>query len=321
MTPIRIGIIGSGGMAERNAERFAQTEGFCLTAIAARNPQTGPALAAKHGVECLPHWQRLLDRADIDAIAICTNNDSHGPIVLTAMDAGKHVFCEYPVARTLTDLHWIAQKIDTAQCVLRVSHDEPLSAAHRALKQRVAQSGDLIATFFTRLTPGRGARPEMLFNLPASGPPALFFVYHIYPFIDLFGPASWVEAGARYIGLRDDGRYDAFVNAVTIGFRQGGIGQWTWAGGIDIEQAEEHRRIAMTGGAFIHTDRGWRESTRERTIDLPPAEPIADTQQTRFLKDIRGDTAWRAVARTAIDDAHVGLAAEQSIAENRRIAL
>ena len=89
--------------------------------------------------------------------------------------------------------------------VLRVAHPEVVSAEHRQLKEAAASLGGLLVALFTRLTPGRGARPEVLFNLRVSGPPTLFFVYHVYPLVDLFGPAAWVEGYAHYDGLNADG--------------------------------------------------------------------------------------------------------------------
>lgn len=68
----------------------------------------------------------------------------------------------------------------------------------------------------------------MLFNLNVSGPPSLFFVYHVYPLIDLFGPAVWVEGFAEYTGLTADGRYDRFVNRAVVGFAGGGTAAAGW---------------------------------------------------------------------------------------------
>lgn len=320
MNTIRIGIIGSGGMARHHAQCFSQTAGCELVAIAARNPETGPALARAHGVDFLPHYREMLDRDAIDAVAICTHNDTHGEIALAALNADKHVLTEYPATRDIAHARRLLAKIDASPCAFRVAHDEVLSPDHRALKRQIAQTGTLAIALFTRLTPGRGKRPDILFNLRITGPPALFFVYHIYPIVDCFGPATWVNAAARYENLRGDGTYDSFANAVTVGFETGGIGQWNWAGGIEIAHAEEHRRIAMTRGTFIHDGDGWHLSTRAGKSDLPSPEPSDRTIHTQFRDDIRnGD--HHSDARTALNAALIGLAAERSIEENRRIAL
>ena len=320
MSDIRIGIIGSGGMARHHAHGFSQTEGCELVAIAARNPETGPALAHAHGVDFFPTYREMLNRDDIDAIAICTHNDTHGEIAIAALDADKHVLTEYPATRTIAHARQLLAQIHASPRVFRVAHNEVLSPAHRALKRQIAQTGHLVIALFTRLTPSRGKRPEILFNLRISGPPALFFVYHIYPIVDCFGPAAWVEAAAHYENLRDNGAYDSFANAVTVGFENGGIGQWNWAGGVEIAHAEEHRRIAMTRGTLIYNGTIWRLSTKSGESDLLSAKPSDRTIHTQFRDDIRNGN-HQSDARTAINAALIGLAAERSIEENRRIAL
>ena len=320
MNDIRIGIIGSGGMANHHAQSFSQTGGFELIAIAARNPETGPALANKHGVDYLPTYRDMLKRDDIDAIAICTYNDTHGEIALASLDANKHVFTEYPATRNIDDARQLLSRIDQSSQVLRVGHNEVLSPSHRAFKRQTAQTGNLITALFTRLTPGRGQRPEILFNISISGPPALFFVYNIYPLVDCFSPATWVEAAAHYENLHDNGTYDSFANSVTVGFENGGIGQWNWAGGIEISHAEEYRRIVMTGGTLINRGDGWCLSTKSGERDLRATEPSDITIQTQFLNDIHNGN-WQTDACTAINAALIGLAAERSMQENRRIPL
>ena len=277
MKAIRLGLVGSGGMARRRAAAFAAMEGCKLTALAARNAHTGAELAQRHEVELLGHWQALIERADIDAVAICTNNDSHAPIAEAALKAGKHVFLEYPLARRLDEGEALVDLARATGKVLRVAHPEVVSAEHRQLKEAAASLGGLLVALFTRLTPGRGARPEVLFNLRVSGPPTLFFVYHVYPLVDLFGPAAWVEGYAHYDGLNADGAYERFVNRAVVGFAGGGTAQWTWAGGIAISRAEQYEHLVLEGGdagvrswRLVPLDRGWcgiaASARRRRTL-------------------------------------------------------
>ena len=322
MEKIRIGIVGSGGMAGARAESFGKTEGFQLTAVAARNPETGPALAAAHGLLLETSWQRLVDRDDVDAVVITTHNELHGAIALAALEAGKHVFTEYPVARFDEELDRVAAATRTSRSVLRTAHREAVSASQRMLRQQTTALGSLMLASFHRLTPGRGARPEVLFNLNLSGPPALFFVYHVHPLVDLFGPAAWADSGAVYAGLEEDGGYQQFANTVSVGFEGGGIGQWVWAGGIEVETAEESQRIVMSSGTLMRDGGPWRLSTREGEADLDTDGEEALTLEEQFLADIRDDgEGWRGDAQTAIDAARIGVAAELSVRENRRISL
>ena len=323
MTQTRIGIVGSGGMARHHADRFSKFDTVALTAIASRNIQTGSQLAGEYNAEFVPDWRDLLHRKDVDGILVCTHNDSHGEITIEALRADKHVFTEYPLARRIEEGEEAVQLATSNQRVLRVSHPEVVSSTHQAIKQKASELGRMMLASFFRLTPGRGARPEILFNIPVSGPPAHFFVYHIYPIVDIFGCVEWVEAGAAYEGLTDRGQYRQFVNTVNVGFMGGGIGQWTWAGGIEINAPEQHQRYVLTEGTLINSGDGWRCSTQSGIVDVPAIDRQDLSLQALWLSEIESGALSTARADTAIalEAIRVSLCAEQSIQENRRIVL
>lgn len=324
MRNIKIGIIGSGGMARHHAERFASMETAEVVAIASRNEQTGSELAAKHATTFISDWKRLIERDDIDGVVICTHNNSHGEITIAALQANKHVFVEYPLANDVNEGEEALHLVKTRHRVLRVSHPEVVSNTHTALKQKRGELGELLLTSFVRLTPGRGTRPEILFNLPVSGTPAHFFIYHIYPIVDLFGEAKWVEGAANYDGLTETGQYNRFVNTVTVGFKGGGIGQWTWAGGIAINTAEQHERYVLTEGTLSHDGNGWQYSTPNGITELTIPKISQPTLQELWLSEIQ-NAAQHALcledAEVALSAIRISLASAQSIRENRRIGL
>ena len=287
MTNIKIGIIGSGGMARHHLSRFAAMETAEVVAIASRNEQTGNQLAAEHKAVFAPDWHSLVGREDIDGIVICTHNDSHGEIILAALQADKHVFVEYPLASDIGEGEAALQLAEARGRVLRVSHPEAVSNTHKALRQKIGELGDLLLTSFVRLTPGRGARPEILFNLPVSGTPAHFFIYHIYPIVDFFGGAVSVKRSAVYEGLRENGQYNQFVNTLTVEFKRGGIGQWTWAGGIAINAAEEHERYVLTDGTISDAGDRWHCTTPAGVTPLVIPDSPQPTLQELWLSEIQ----------------------------------
>ena len=323
MSQTRIGIVGSGGMARGHADRFSKFDTVALTAIASRNIQTGAQLAGEYNAEFVPGWRDLLQRKDVDGILICTHNDSHGEIMIAALRADKHVFTEYPLARAIEEGAEAVQLAEANQRVLRVSHPEVVSNLHKAVKGKTGELGRFMLASFFRLTPGRGARPEILFNIPVSGPPAHFFVYHIYPIVDIFGGVAWVEAGAAYEGLTDEGQYDQFVNTVNVGFKGGGVGQWTWSGGIEINAPEQHQRYVLTEGTLMNSGDGWCCSTPSGIESVPPIDGRELSLQELWLSEIEGGDLSTAQAdtRTALEAIKVSLYAEQSMEENRRIVL
>ena len=287
MTKIKVGIIGSGGMARHHLARFVAIPDAEIVAIASRNEQTGVPLAKEHETVFMPEWGRLVEREDIEGVVICTHNDSHGEMTLAALHADKHVFVEYPLASDVGEGEAALRLAEARGRVLRVSHPEAVSNTHKALKKKIGELGDLLLTSFVRLTPGRGARPEILFNLPVSGTPAHFFIYHIYPIVDFFGGASSVKRNALYEGLRENGQYDGFVNTLTVEFKRGGIGQWTWAGGIAINAAEEHERYVLTEGTISDAGSEWHCTTPSGVTPLSIPDSPQPTLQALWFSEIR----------------------------------
>ena len=181
MSKIRIGIIGSGGTGSRHANKFSEMGTVEVVAIASRNAETGNALAEKHGAEFIPDWQVLVQRENLDGVVICTHNDTHAEIALAALRCDKHTFMEYPLARSINAGEAVVEIAQSNQRVLRINHSETVSNSHRAIKQKVQELGDLLLTTFLRLTPGRGVRPEILFNLPVSRPTGTLFYLPYLP--------------------------------------------------------------------------------------------------------------------------------------------
>lgn len=318
---IRIGIIGSGGMGRHHAATFARMEGVQLVGVSSRNAITGRQLAQDYGIRFASDVEELF--SEVDAVVIATHNDSHGTLAALALENGKHVFLEYPLARSIEEGEHLLALAESQGLILRTTHPEPVSATHQGLKRRVAELGSLLIAHFIRLTPGRGSRPEVLFNLRVSGPPALFFIYHIYPVVDLFGSVSWVEGSALYEGITADERYERFVNTVTVGFRRGGMGIWTWAGGIEIQAAEESRRYILTGGTLYPEADGWKCSTCSGVSLVPPHDLLFPSLPELWLKEIRtGDLrAALADARVALDAIRISLCAERAMNEGTRVIL
>ena len=101
---VGVGLVGSGFIAELHAEAFAHVPQAALRAVASPTPGHAERFAAAHGIPA--HRQdhrRLLEQDDIDIICIGAPNDLHREIAVGAAEAGKHVICEKPLARTLAD--------------------------------------------------------------------------------------------------------------------------------------------------------------------------------------------------------------------------
>ncbi|BCW17364.1 oxidoreductase [Arthrobacter sp. NtRootA9] len=115
-TPLRIGMAGYAFMGTAHSHAWRTAPRFFdlalrpeLTALAGRNPDATTAAAAKLGWSSTETaWRRLIERDDIDLIDICTPGDTHAEIAIAALEAGKHVLCEKPLANTVAEAERMA---------------------------------------------------------------------------------------------------------------------------------------------------------------------------------------------------------------------
>ena len=100
---IRIGLIGTGFMGRTHSNGYNRVPNFfpelqyepVLKVVCSRNEEKVKAFAEQWGYESYEtDWRKVIERDDVDAIDICTPNDSHAEIALAAAKAGKMILCE-----------------------------------------------------------------------------------------------------------------------------------------------------------------------------------------------------------------------------------
>ncbi|PNH82267.1 Gfo/Idh/MocA family protein [Arthrobacter sp. AFG20] len=109
--PLRVGMVGYAFMGAAHSHAWRTAPRFFdlplqpqLTAVAGRNASGVRAAADKLGWESAEtDWRRLIERDDIDLIDICTPGNTHAEIAAAALEAGKHVLCEKPLANSVEE--------------------------------------------------------------------------------------------------------------------------------------------------------------------------------------------------------------------------
>ena len=113
MPIVRVGFIGLGMRGPGAVERFTQIEGVEIKALCDLHPdrvEKSQAILKKAGLpEAATYsgsedaWKQLCDRPDIDLVYIATDWARHAPMMIYAMQKGKHVACEVPAVTTLKE--------------------------------------------------------------------------------------------------------------------------------------------------------------------------------------------------------------------------
>jgi predicted dehydrogenase len=122
LKPLNIGLVGYGFMGRTHSNAYKRVNDFfdleyrpVLKAVCGRTEEGAKKFADKWQYESYEtDWRKLIERKDIDAVDICTPNDTHAPIAIAAAQAGKMVLCEKPLARDLKEAAPMVEAIEKA---------------------------------------------------------------------------------------------------------------------------------------------------------------------------------------------------------------
>ena len=157
MKNLNIGQVGYGFMGRTHANAYKSVNNFfdlpyrpVLKAICARDPEKTKAFAAQWGFESTESdWRKLIARKDIDAIDICTPNDTHAEIAIAAAKAGKMVLCEKPLGRSVEEALPMVEAVEKAGVANTVWYNYRRVPAVTLAKQ-IIDSGKLGRIFHYR---------------------------------------------------------------------------------------------------------------------------------------------------------------------------
>jgi predicted dehydrogenase len=141
--PIKTAIFGTGFMGRVHLEAVRRLESVEAVAIAGRNVEAARRLGAGFSIPTITtDYREVLRDPAIDAVHICTPNAQHFPMVKDALQAGKHVLCEKPLATSVEEgeqLVALAARKELRNCVCHNLRFYPMVQQMRAMRE----AGDL----------------------------------------------------------------------------------------------------------------------------------------------------------------------------------
>lgn len=118
MNTLRFAIIGAGNIAKIQAQAIAQIPQARVTVVCSRSEQSGRALAATCNAEWEADFHVAAQRADVDALTVCTPSATHAEIAIAGAQAGKHLLVEKPIDVTLPRIDALIAAARAAKVVL-----------------------------------------------------------------------------------------------------------------------------------------------------------------------------------------------------------
>ena len=147
----RVGIIGCGKIAQtRHIPEYLDNPYSEIAGYYDFNMKRAQELAEKYSGKVYESVEEMLSDDSVDAVSVCTSNDTHAEITIAALEAGKHVLCEKPMATTLEDCEKMYDAAVKNNRYLMIGMNQRLAKAHRKAKELI-ENGEIgrIVTFKT----------------------------------------------------------------------------------------------------------------------------------------------------------------------------
>ncbi len=156
---INIGIIGCGKIAQkRHIPEYLENVDANLVGFYDLNQARAKEISETFGGTAFDSIEDLLADPSIDAVSVCTANHTHAAITIQALQAGKHVLCEKPMATTLEDCQAMVDAANKTGKVLVIGQNQRLTKTHKKARELI-RNGEIGQIIGFRTTFGHGG-PE-----------------------------------------------------------------------------------------------------------------------------------------------------------------
>ena len=350
--PLRVGIIGLGWSGKTQLEAYTKIPGVTVVALADPRQERLQELNALHPVDTLyTDFRDLLAHDDIDIVNVATPNHLHAPISIAALESGKHVICEKPLARNSIEGGQMVQAAIANQRALDVTFSHRQRGDVQVLKH-IIDEGRLGKIYHAKASwmrrngiPGMGG--WFTTHELAGGGPLIDLGVHVLdmalylmgePEVLSVSAATYSELGPRGRGARraavGTAAYD--VEDLATAFIRLGDGRTllleaSWATYSKVSDEFGVALYGSDGGADIHIkDYVWQDTLRIYTdVGGVPADIAPQVKRGKghlgvlqnFVALIRSGDWTDHVGREALVRTQIIDACYQSAREGREIRL
>ncbi|MBC7093322.1 inositol 2-dehydrogenase [Candidatus Bipolaricaulota bacterium] len=227
MAQVKIGILGAGRIGKVHAEnlirRVPEAE---VVAIADVRREAAERCAAELGIpRAYGDPRPLLDDRTVDAVFICTSTDTHAPLIEEAAKAGKHIFCEKPIALDLGAIDRALATVNRAGVKFMVGFNRRFDPNFARARELVAE-GAIGRPHILRIT-SRDPEPPPLEYVKSSGGIFLDMTIHDFDMARFMVGDEVIEVyalGSVLVDKRIGELGDVDTTVVTLRFASGAIG-------------------------------------------------------------------------------------------------
>ena len=331
---LQFGVIGAGRIGRVHVQNLrAGVDGAAAKTLA--DPfltEETAAWALDRGVrQVTKDYRELLADPEIDAVLICSSTDTHAPISLEALAAGKHVFCEKPIDHDPDRIHAVMALAARSGLCYQVGFNRRFDHNYRAVRNAVAE-GRIGRPELIKIT-SRDPEPPPLSYVRVSGGLFMDMMIHDFDMVRYLAGCDAVELFAEAAVLTDPAigeAGDVDTAVVTLKMENGALAV------IDNSRRAVYgydQRCEVFGSGGMAASGNDRPSTlRLSTADgIRGEKPLwfflerytqAYTDELRsFVSAITARTPVEVTANDGLQPVRMALAAQRSLAERRPVRL
>lgn len=196
MAKIGVGIVGCGDIARiRYIPSLMEYEETEFVGVYDTDPERQEAAAREFGIKAYPTYEAFLADDNIQAVIVATYHPSHASLAMQALEAGKHVLTEKPVATSLEDAQALQEVVERARGIFMTCPYD--SYSHVVEAKRLIQNGAIgkVSAAHGIFAHQGPLHAPWFFNKEKAGWGVLadLGIYPISLFTSLFGPAKSVN--------------------------------------------------------------------------------------------------------------------------------
>ena len=224
---LNVGLIGAGRIGRIHAGNLAnRIPNARLVAVADIDLEAAKSLTAELNIEtAVSDYAQLLEHGDLQAVVISSATDTHAQIIMEAAAAGKHIFCEKPLALELSRIDDALDAVEAAGVKLQVGFNRRFDPNYRKVREMAAE-GKIGEPQILRIT-SRDSEPPPLEFVKVSGGIFLDMTIHDFDMARYITGSEIEEIyviGAVMIDPRIEELGDLDTVIITLRFENGVIG-------------------------------------------------------------------------------------------------
>ena len=262
---LKVGLVGTGYAAKLRAETLQSDPRSILVAVSGQTPARTEEFSKTHSCVAMDSWEHLVALPELDVAIVSTINRDHGAIARAALEAGKHVIVEYPLALDVREAEELIALAEAKGKLLHVEHIEILGGLHQALRQNLAAIGEVFYARYSTIAPQNPAPRKWTYHPDLFGFPFIGALSRLHRFTDLFGSVATVSCQNR-VWDTDSEFYTGCICTAQLRFTSGLVAEVTYGKGEILWQPARTFEVhGEKGGLIFDGDEGNLVTAEEKT--------------------------------------------------------